>query len=245
MAEQIFDIYIIVKDTGAIIHASERDWCHVMTSVPGREWHYCFEDMKGQPSPDYDYDEPVLHVERLDGRIQITVRNYGGVFHSDVFAFDRLIWRDVGGLEGNHVGDSKIVDLPEAPPAPEVPPVPPTMPPPEPIAESVAARLDAVIMILKDVKAEMKANNYSVINIDLSAARSSFETYPISGFAMTVFSCTGTMNLRIGIGEDPITIAPLSYPEMIVIDKMDFNNFYVKNTAQPGKSAVLIAWRSE
>ncbi|GAH04691.1 unnamed protein product, partial [marine sediment metagenome] len=223
----------------------ERDWCRVVESVPG-EWFYCFEDMKGQPSPDYDFDEPVLHIERRDGQIQITVRNYGGKFHSDVFAFDRLIWRDVGGVEGNHVGDSKIVDLPEFPPVPEAPPAPPT---PTPAEEPLAFRLDLILEVLKDMKGEMetlavKANTYSVTNIDLSTARTTFATFTTAGFAMTVFSCTGTMDLRIGdIASDPITVAPLAYPQTLVIDRMDFKRFYVRNVAQPDKSAVLIIWK--
>jgi hypothetical protein len=279
MAEEIYNICVVVKETGATIYASETEWCKITTVKPGREWLYCFEEMKDQPNPDYDYNEPVLHVEKLDGRLQLTVREYHGRFHVDLYAFDRLVLRDVGGPERRHVGASLIVELPEAPPAPPpvppVPPVPPTPPtPPEvpppapPEAKPVTDRLDIIISWiasfeplvdklqelmgkLQEIKAEMetypvKANTYSVVTIDLGTARSTLTEYAISGFAMTVFKCTGTIELKLGdVTTDVITIEPLTYPSMLVIDRMEFNRFFVRNTAQTGKQAVLIVWRRE
>jgi len=128
MAEEIFDIYVLVKETSTIIHASEAEWCMVSTSVPGREWLYRFEETKGQPFPDADYEDPVLHVEKLDGRLQLSIYRYSGQYHVDVFAFGRPIWRDVGGAEGSQVGDSSFVELPEHPPV-FPPPTPPVAPP--------------------------------------------------------------------------------------------------------------------
>jgi hypothetical protein len=104
---------------------------------------------------------------------------------------------------------------------------------------------------LQEIKAEMetypvKANTYSVVTIDLGTARPTLTEYSIGGFAMTVFKCTGTMELKIGdITADVITIEPLTYPSMLVIDRMEFNRFFVRNTAQTGKQAVLIVWRRE
>lgn len=250
MAEEVYDIYILVRETGEIIHASERDWCRVRTVRLGREWLYCFEDMKGQPAPDYDYDEPVLRVEVLNGRIQLKIEAYGGPLHSDIFVFKRPVWRNVGGLEGRHVGDTAIVDLPEAPPPP-IPPIPPPPTPPAPELEPITERLDGVIGALSEVKREMetmaiKANTYSIVNVDLSTERAEFTLYTISGFAMTIFACTGNMEIRIGeITTDGIPIAPLAYPQMMVIDRVDFENFYIRNAAQPGLQAVLIVWRRE
>jgi hypothetical protein len=273
MAEEIYNICVVVKETGATIYASETEWCKITTVKPGREWLYCFEEMKDQPNPDYDYNEPVLHVEKLDGRLQLTVREYHGRFHVDLYAFDRPVLRNVGGPERRHVGASFIVELPEAPPAPPpVPPVPPAPPtPPEvpppapPEAKPVTDRLDIIISWiasfeplvnklqkqLQEIKAEMetypvKANTYSVVTIDLGTARPTLTEYSIGGFAMTVFKCTGTMELKIGdITADVITIEPLTYPSMLVIDRMEFNRFFVRNTAQTGKQAVLIVWRRE
>jgi hypothetical protein len=269
MAEEIYNICVVVKETGATIYASETEWCRITTVKPGREWLYCFEEMKDQPNPDYDYNEPVLHVEKLDGRLQLTVREYQGRFHVDLYAFDRLILRNVGGSERKHVGASLIVELPEVPavipkPPVPVPPTPPEMPPPAPAppeAKPVTDRLDIIISWiasfkplmdkLQEIKSEMenfvvKANTYSVVAIDLGTARPTLTEYSIGGFAMTVFKCTGTMDLKLGdVTTDTITIEPLTYPEMVVIDRMEFVRFFVRNTAQTGKEAVLIVWRRE
>ena len=252
MAEEIYDISVVVKETGAVIHASESEWCKIETVQPGREWTYGFEEMKGQPNPDYDYDEPLIHVEKRDGSLQITLCKYGGRFHVDVYAFNRLLWRDVGGPERRHVGESLIVELlkPIAPPV--VPPAPPRPPPPAPPEWApVTDRLDAIHALLKDVKEEIaplpvKANTYSVVTIDLGTARPSLTEYTVKGSAITIFKCTGTFDLKIGdLATDPITIEPLTYPSMIVIDRIEFNRFYVRNASQPGKQAVIIVWRRE
>lgn len=262
MAEEIFDIYIMVNETGAIIHASETDWCKVREQVPGREWLYCFEDMKEQPFPDLDYDEPVLHVEKLDGRLQVSVWQYGGEFHSDVFVFGRVIWRGVGGVEGIHVGDSVIVEFPEVPPPvppPVVPPevvppepgVPPVIPPAPPEWKPLTDPLDAMIEKLWDIKEEIrpiaiKANTYSVLPVDLATARVSFKEVPVGGFAMTIYKCTGSMEVKLGdLSTDGIPIDPMAYPQMIVIDRMDFPRFYIRNAAQAGLSATIIVWKRE
>ncbi len=254
MAEEIYDIYVMVKETGEVIYATESEWCRIETIRPGREWVYGFEEMKGQPSPDYDYDEPLLHVEKIDNRLQLTIKEYHGRFHVDIFAFKQLVWRDVGGPEHRHVGDSVIVEIPEViPPVPAPPPVPPPFPPPPapPEWKPATDRLDLIYAKLEKIKAEIellviRANTYSVVTIDLGTARPTLTEYPISGFAMTVFKCTGTMDLKLGdITTDVITIEPLTYPEMIVIDRMDFERFFVRNTAQSGKQAVLIVWRRE
>jgi hypothetical protein len=265
MAEEIYDIYVMVKETGAIIHATEEEWCRIREVRPG-EWVYGFEEMKDQPSPDFDYDEPLLHVEKIDDRLQLTIKEYHGRFHVDVFAFNRLVWRDVGGPEHRHVGDSVIVEIPEVPPPPPPPPVPPPVPwPPTPAPPEwrpVTDRLDKLIEKLQIIEARLseklqaidvklalpaiRANTYSVVPIDLSTARATLTEYPVSGFAMTLFKCTGTLDLKLGdVTTDTITIEPLTYPEMIVIDRMEFSRFWIRNVAQPGKEAVLIVWRRE
>jgi len=268
----IYDISVLVKETGAVVHAAESEWCRVREIQADREWQYGFEEMKNQPNPDFDYNEPLLHVEKKDNRLQLTIMEYHGRFHVDVFAFNRLIWRNVGGPECRHVGDSVIVELPEVPPAvppapPPVPPVPPTPPAPPvpspapPDVKPITDRLDVIISWiasfkplvdkLQEIKAEMetypaRANTYSVVNIDLGTARPTLTEYAIGGFAMTVFKCTGTMDLQIGdVTTDVITIEPLTYPSMLVIDRMEFTRFFIRNTAQAGKQAVLIVWRRE
>jgi len=282
MAEEVYDIYVMVKETGAVIHASESEWCRIEEIKPGREWTYGFEEMKGQPSPDYDYDEPLLHVEKIDNRLQLTIKEYHGGFHVDVFAFNKLVWRDVGGPEHRHVGATAIVELPVVVPPP--PPVPPPPMPPPPEWDPIATRLDRIYEKLDDIKSEMvkppipvvppppvvpapppppapaiwkpitdrldllpiRANTYSVVTIDLGTERAQLTEYPVAGFAITVFKCTGTFDLKIGdITTDAITIEPLTYPETIVIDRIDFTQLFIRNTAQAGKEAVLIVWRRE
>jgi len=271
----IYDISVLVKETGAVVHATESEWCRVREIQADREWQYGFEEMKNQPNPDFDYNEPLLDVEKKDNRLQLTIMEYHGRFHVDVFAFNRLVWRNVGGPERRHVGDSLIVELPEVPLAPPaVPPVPPTPPAPPvpspapPEAKPITDRLDVIISWiasfkplvdklqelmgkLQEIKAEMetypvRANTYSVVNIDLGTARPTLTEYAIGGFAMTVFKCDGTLDIRIGdVTTDVITIEPLTYPSMLVIDRMEFTRFFIRNTAQAGKQAVLIVWRRE
>jgi len=259
----IYDIYVVVRETGQVIHATEDEWCRVREIQPGREWTYGFEELKGQPAPDYDYDEPRLHVEKTDERLQLTVEEYGGTYHVDVYAFNRLVFSGVGGPERRGVGASAIVELPEVPPVlvpPAPPPAPPPVPPPPapPEWRPVTDRLDLIEKKLEDLlsllgtieeKMEnlaVKANSYSVVTIDLGTARPTLTEYTIGGFALTVYECTGTFDIRIGtISTDVITVEPLTYPSMLVIDRIDFTRFYIRNAAQPGKQAVLIVWRRE
>jgi len=204
MVKEVYDIYVMVKETGTIIHA---------------------------------------------------IKKYHGGFHVDIFAFNRPVWRDVGGPEHNHVGDSAIVELPEiVPPIPTPPPVPtPPIPPPPapPEWKPIADRLDLIYEKLKDVKTEItplpiKANTYSVLTIDLETERSTLTEYPVSGFALTIYKNDGTFDLKIGdIPTDTITIDPLTYPSMILFDRIDFDRLWIRNTAQTGKQAILIVWRRE
>ena len=236
-----FDIYVMVKETGAVIHASERS-CHVREVKREREWTYTFE-VKGQA-------KLVLHVEQRDGSLQLTLNRCDGDFHMDVFALNRVVWRDVGGSEHRHVGESAIVFFP--PEIPEVPPTPvPTAPAPPFDVTALINRLDVVVSLLQQLKGDitvfpMKSNNYIVVTLDLSTARSEFETSSVWGQAVTVYRCTGTFDLKLGDkAMDTITITPLVYPAMLVFDKVEFSKFFVRNTAQPGSEATLIVWRRE
>jgi hypothetical protein len=124
--EQVWDISVIVKETGVTIHASESQWCRIRTVKAGSEWIYGFEEAKGQPNPDYDYNEPVLSIEKRDDSLQLTVAQYHGRFHVDVFAFGKPIFRNVGGTEKRLVGALRIVKIPTVAPKPPTPPAPPT-----------------------------------------------------------------------------------------------------------------------
>lgn len=147
---------------------------------------------------------------------------------------------------------------PEIPPVvpPEIPPVmPPAFPPAPPAVppgiKYIIDRLKLMFWILSDIKEEIrpiaiKANTYTILTLDLSTAHLTFQTHYLSGFAITILTCTGTLDLRIGdLATDSITIAPLIYPQTIVIDMMDFAKLYSQNAAQPGREAILIIWRRE
>jgi len=250
----IYDIAVLVKETGVLIHATEEEWCRVREVGRG-EWIYGFEESKGLPEPDYDYDEPVLHVEKIDSYLQLTVEEYGGRYHVDIYVFGKLVFSDVGGPERRHVGESVVVELPRAPPIKPAPPTPPPVPPPAPAPlRPVTDRLDRIHGLLGEVKSEVldalgkmvrTANTYSVVKIDLSVARSNRE-YVISGHAITVYKNTGTFNIKIGdLAADFITVEPLTYPSMLVFDRVVFRRFFISNSAQPGREAILIVWRRE
>jgi len=242
MYEEIYDIYTVVRETGEVIRADDDEWCIKSTLEPGKKWLYRFEDMKGESSPDYDYNDPILQVEKLNGSIKITIMGYSGIFHSDIYAYDSLLWLGVGGIEKNHVGDSIVLLIPVLPP-----PVPPPVELAPPGWSLVTNRLDTIIEKLSEIRPiPINANAYRVIDIKLALARPIFQLFNIHGFAITIYKCTGEMELAIGTQvADGISIESIVYPQMLVIDKMDFDKFYVKNSAQPEKEATLIIWRRE
>jgi len=99
-------------------------YCKVQEIEPGKKYRLMFEDrnlefvqkMGGPnmfwPAPDFDYDEPVLLVERLNSTIRVTVEKYGGYLSSDVYYFDKKIFDGVGGLFGRYVGKSVEIGVP-------------------------------------------------------------------------------------------------------------------------------------
>lgn len=99
-----------VEDTGVIHHAGTK-YCKV-ERVAQENWRYRFEDQDEElgETPDWDYDEPILLVERLNGSLCITIEDYTGIYHSDVYYWDQLLWDHVGGLEKNHVGENTVTD---------------------------------------------------------------------------------------------------------------------------------------
>jgi len=124
------------------------------------------------------------------------------------------------------------------PTAVRVPGVPP--------APSPSAYIDVVAHGLRKHGALMLANDYYVETIDLGTARSPAEEHAkLSGIALTIFSNTGTFDLYMNQKDDPhkITVAALTYPQTLLIDWFNINTVYIGNTAQSGKSAILITWK--
>jgi hypothetical protein len=253
----VYDVSVLVKETAQWLSAGDKTQCVIKQVAAEREWLYCFE-LKG-------VIRLGLHVEKRDSSLQISVVEFDGTYHADVFAFGKPVFRNVGGAERRLIGASCIVEIPTekpkppVPPAPPVPPeIPPVIPSPTPAEEPVTVRLDVLIKELYDYEAKLdaiikalglfpsKANTYSVVTIDLGTERATLTEYPVAGFAMTVYKCDGTFELKLGdIATDTITVEALTYPSMLVFDRVEFSKFFVKNTAQTGKKAVLIVWRRE
>lgn len=100
-----------VKETGSI-HTPGTKYCLVEENAPDENWYYRFEDLDegewglGEP----DYEEPVLFVEKLSGKLRITLEGYGGVRHSDIYySSDQKLWDDVTAGSPS-IGENKEVD---------------------------------------------------------------------------------------------------------------------------------------
>lgn len=99
-------LWIEVKDTGAK-HFAGTKYCQIEEVAMGK-WRYRFEDSDEEldPSVDWDNDDPILLVERLDEGLRITVEIHEGVYVVDLHYSDQTLWTNVGA----HVGESVEVD---------------------------------------------------------------------------------------------------------------------------------------
>jgi len=139
------------------------------------------------------------------------------------------------------------------PPAPAVRPRPPGVPAIEvrvpaiqlPKEEFMKVYLDA----LTTYSALQFADDLYVQTVDLSVDRSTAakieEFSKLKGIALTIFSNTGTFDLYINQkdSEHKITLTALTYPQTFLLDWFRLKTIYIGNSAQSGKSAVLIAWK--
>ena len=104
-------LWIHVINTGEN-HLAGTQYCNIIENAPGENWSYYFEDENeafwggGEP----DHDEPVLFVEKIGENLRITIEDYDGIYHSDVYYSDQLLWDWVGGLEQAHVGENTEVE---------------------------------------------------------------------------------------------------------------------------------------
>jgi hypothetical protein len=89
------------------------------------------------------------------------------------------------------------------------------------------------------------ANNYEVVELDLSVARNNV-ALNLFGSKLVVYKNTGTFSIRLNrTDNDEIVVNPLTYPQQIVIDNFLIDEVYITNSSQPGNSAVLIVFRFE
>jgi hypothetical protein len=103
----IYPLWTHVQDTGEN-HWAGTIYCQIEDVVPLRKWRYKFEDLNESEwsGVEPDYNEPVLLVERLDGRLRITVEMHEGAYIVDVNYSTQTLWTNVGA----HVGESVEVD---------------------------------------------------------------------------------------------------------------------------------------
>lgn len=99
-------------------HTVDSVYCKITTIVPGKEWRLGFEDRDERwgYAPDWDYDEPLLRVRKLDDTLEVTIEKYGGRANVDVYYGDTRLWERVGGFLGRYVGETKTVTTAAAPP---------------------------------------------------------------------------------------------------------------------------------
>lgn len=84
---------------------------HVASGV----WIYSFEDLdyRWGPTPDNDKGEPLLRIERLEnGSLRITVEEYPGGYHVDLYWGENRVWEDINKPEGNHIGENRLIEAP-------------------------------------------------------------------------------------------------------------------------------------
>jgi len=111
-------------------HSIDSRYAKIEVIKPDIEYKVGFEDRdedmvkKGYPyKPDYDYDEPVLHIVRDGNKMKVTIEKYGGLGISRIKYFDKVLWDPVGGLFKSNVGSTKTIEIPEEfVPVPAVPP---------------------------------------------------------------------------------------------------------------------------
>ena len=112
-------------------HTIESKYCKVEEIVPNSEWNIGFEDIDEASirTPDWDFDEPLLHIVRSGDYLIVTMRLYGGWWYSDIYYGETLLFKEAGGFFGRHVGSTKSIGTGAVPPPPPPPtPIPTILP---------------------------------------------------------------------------------------------------------------------
>jgi len=129
--------------------------------------------------------------------------------------------------------------------------VPPTIRiPGVPPAPAPSAYVNVIVHGLRTHGSLIFADDLHVETIDLGVDRSTAakiaEFATLSGIALTIFRCDGSFDLYLNEKDEfhKVDITALTYPQTFLIDWCKIKTIYVGNTAQPGKSARLIAWKS-
>lgn len=131
------------------------------------------------------------------------------------------------------------------PPPTELPPPPPTgVYPVELTAEALAKLKTTLEEALEQHGALKRANDWLPVTIDLATARTQPTeiTELVNALSLCIFRNTGTFDLYLKLKSDEkkITVDALTYPQTLLVDWMDIDHVFIKNTAQSGASAVII-----
>jgi len=104
-------------------------------------------------------------------------------------------------------------------------------------------------MIKRGVNTEFKTvevageDEYALETISLGTAHTN-SALGLDGLSLTVFRLDGTASIRFdGTAHDDIPLEPLVWPAMVVFERR-FDNIYLTNTVQSGKSLRLYAGKT-
>lgn len=105
----VYPLWIHVHNTG-VDHYAGTKYCRITDVSPG-VWYYNFEDLDEElgETVDWDYNEPRLLVEKLDGSIRVTVEEYDGGYHSAVRYSGQLLFPWVGNFVDG-IGDTTGIE---------------------------------------------------------------------------------------------------------------------------------------
>lgn len=141
------------------------------------------------------------------------------------------------------------------PPPAVPPPVPPVIvrPPPVPPVPAIALPKEEFRKIyeeaLEKYEALRLADDLHVETIDLGVDRSTapkIEEFPkLTGIALTILKCTGTVDVYLNKKDDyhKITLEEITYPQTFLLDNFKVKTIHVGNTVQTGKALIIIAWK--
>jgi len=106
----VYPLWIHVQDTG-VDHYAGGKYCFVEGIAPNN-WNYSFEDLDAEigETVDFDYDEPILRIEKLSEKLRITVMAYHSPYRSDIYYSNGLLWWGAGGHEQKHVGETAEIE---------------------------------------------------------------------------------------------------------------------------------------
>ena len=87
--------WIHVDNNGADHYAGTK-YCKIARGSLDN-WFYYFEDLDEATgeTPDWDYNEPILRIEKIGEKLKVTIEAYGGRYWADIYYGDDLIWENI------------------------------------------------------------------------------------------------------------------------------------------------------